>query len=71
LLVHGSLDDNVNISATMKLSEALIKANREFDQLIIPSQRHGYSGKYATYFAKKRWNYFVEHLLEKVPRWEW
>ena len=71
LLVHGALDDNVNISATMKLSEALIRANKEFDLLVFPSQRHGYYGRYADYFAKKRWNYFVEHLLGKVPRWDY
>ena len=70
LLFHGALDDNVNISATMKLSEALVKADKEFDLLIFPSQRHGYSGKFADYFAKKRWNYFVEHLLNKTPRWD-
>jgi len=71
LLVHGALDDNVNISATMKLSEALIKAGKEFDLVIFPSQRHGYRGNYTEYFAKKRWNYFVEHLLGKTPRWEY
>jgi len=71
LLVHGALDDNVNVSATMKLCEALIKVDKEFDLLIMPSQRHGYSGKYAEYFAKKRWNYFVEHLLGKTPRWDY
>lgn len=71
LLIHGALDDNVNISATLKLSEALIKADKEFDLLIFPSQRHGYSGKHKAYFAKKRWNYFVEHLLRKTPRWNY
>ena len=71
LLVHGALDDNVNISATMKLSEALVKADKEFDLVIFPSQRHGYRGKFSDYFAKKRWNYFVEHLLGVEPRWDW
>ena len=54
LLVHGGLDDNVNPSATFKLAEALIKANKEFDLLIIPSQRHGYGGEYLKYFTKKQ-----------------
>ncbi len=70
LLVHGGLDDNVNPSATFKLAEALIKADKEFDLLIIPSQRHGYGGEYRKYFMKKRWNYFIEHLLGKEPLWE-
>ncbi len=70
LLVHGGIDENVNPSATFKLSEALIKADKDFDLLIIPSQRHGYSGKYGDYFTKKRWNYFVEHLLGADPIWD-
>jgi len=70
LLTHGGLDDNVNPSATFKLAEALIKADKEFDLLILPSQRHGYTGIHSDYFIKKRWNYFVEHLLEQEPIWD-
>tara|TARA_R110002051_G_scaffold286650_1_gene349250 strand:+ start:713 stop:2971 length:2259 start_codon:yes stop_codon:yes gene_type:complete len=70
LLVHGGIDENVNPSATFKFAEALIKADKEFDLLIIPSQRHGYNGAYRNYFTKKRWNYFVEHLLEIKPIWD-
>ncbi len=69
LLVHGGIDENVNPSATFKLSEALIKADKDFDLLIIPSQRHGYRGIYSDYFTKKRWNYFVEHLMGAEPKW--
>lgn len=73
LLTHGGIDDNVNPSATFKLAEALINADKDFDLLILPSQRHGYRGKHSKYFTKKRWNYFVEHLLEAQPIWnfEW
>ena len=70
LLVHGGIDENVNPSATFKLAEAFIKADKDFDLLIIPSQRHGYTGIYSDYFTKKRWNYFVEHLLETKPIWD-
>lgn len=70
LLVHGGLDDNVNPSATFKLAEALVRADKEFDLLILPSQRHGYRGDASLYFRKKRWNYFVEHLAGKEPMWE-
>jgi dipeptidyl-peptidase-4 len=69
LLVHGGIDDNVNPSATFKLAEALVKADKEFDLLILPSQRHGYIGKTRNYFVKKRWNYFIEHLLDTEPIW--
>ena len=70
LLAHGGLDDNVNPSATFKLAEALIHADKDFDLLILPSQRHGYQGKHRNYFTKKRWNYFVEHLGNKTPVWD-
>lgn len=69
LLVHGGMDDNVNPSATFALAEALVNADKEFDLLILPSQRHGYQGKARNYFTKKRWNYFIEHLQEKEPIW--
>lgn len=69
LLTHGGLDDNVNPSATFKLAEELIKADKQFDLLILPSQRHGYQGDYQKYFLKKRWNYFVEHLGNNKPIW--
>jgi len=73
LLVHGGLDDNVNPSETFKLAEALVKADKDFDLLILPSQRHVYQGQHRRYFTKKRWNYFVEHLLNETPIWnfEW
>lgn len=70
LITHGGIDENVNPSATFKLAEALIKANKEFDMLILPSQHHGYGGIYNDYFTKKKWNYFVEHLLGQKPIWD-
>ncbi len=70
LLTHGGIDDNVNPSATFKLAEALIKADKDFDLVIFPSQRHGYTGDHRKYFMKKRWNYFVEHLLGAKPIWD-
>jgi len=69
LLVHGGIDENVNPSATFKFAEALVKADKEFDMLILPSQHHGYTGKFNDYFTKKKWNYFVEHLLGVKPIW--
>ena len=70
LLIHGGLDNNVNGSATFKLAEALIKADKDFDMLIVPSQGHSYKGNYAEYVVKRRWNYFVEHLLGASPIWD-
>ncbi len=70
LIVHGGIDENVNPSATFKLAEALVKADKQFDMLILPSQRHGYQGAHGNYFRKRLWNYFVEHLLGAAPVWE-
>ncbi|RLD76718.1 MAG: S9 family peptidase [Bacteroidetes bacterium] len=70
LISHGGIDENVNPSATFKLAEALINADKQFDILILPSQRHGYQGIHRKYFIKTRWNYFVEHLLGVEPIWD-
>ena len=67
LLIHGGIDENVNPSATFKLSEALIKANKFFDLLIIPSARHGYPAAYQNYVTRKRWDFFVNNLLLHNP----
>ena len=69
LITHGGLDENVNPSATFKLAEALIKADKEFDMLILPGMRHGYHGVHLEYFTKRKWNYFVEHLRGTDPLW--
>ncbi len=70
LLVHGGIDENVNPSSTYKFAEALINADKNFDLLILPSQRHSYKGKSRNYFIKRKWNYFVEHLGNKTPIWD-
>jgi dipeptidyl-peptidase-4 len=70
LITHGGIDENVNPSATFKLAEALIKADKDFDMLILPGMRHGYTGAHWEYFTKRKWNYFVEHLQGKEPLWD-
>jgi len=62
LLVHGAMDDNVNPASTLRLVDALIKNNKDFDLIIIPPSRHGFRGEYSDYFTRKKWDYFVEHL---------
>ncbi len=70
LITHGGIDENVNPSATFKLAEMLVRADKQFDMLIFPSQKHGYTGAQQYYFTKRRWNYFVEHLRGEKPIWE-
>jgi len=67
LLIHGGIDENVNLASTFKLAHALIKAGRYFDMLIIPDVRHGYPSPFYQYAEKKMWNYFIENLLGAKP----
>jgi dipeptidyl aminopeptidase/acylaminoacyl peptidase len=66
LLAHGTLDDNVPPTNTLLVVEALIKANKDFDLLMLPNQRHGY-GSAANYMTRRRWDYFVRYLLGAEP----
>lgn len=66
LLAHGSMDNNVPPSNTMLMVDALIKANKDFDLLIFPNKRHGY-GDMNPYFTRKKWDYWVKHLLNAEP----
>ena len=65
LLVHGDMDNNVNPACSLRLAGELIKANKDFDLLIIPNRRHGLSDY--PYFIRVRWDYFVKHLLGVEP----
>jgi dipeptidyl aminopeptidase/acylaminoacyl peptidase len=62
LLVHGEVDNNVHPANTLRLVDALIKANKRFDMLILPGKRHGF-GDYQPYFQQRMWDFFAEHLL--------
>lgn len=62
LLMHGLMDDNVPPQSTLLVVDALIKANKDFDLLLLPNARHGY-GEYSPYVMRKRWDYFVQNLL--------
>jgi dipeptidyl-peptidase 4 len=67
LLVHGEIDNNVHPANTIRLVDALIKANKRFDMLILPGQRHGF-GVYTPYFTQRMWEFFAAHLLNDRPR---
>lgn len=66
MLVHGGLDDNVPPYNTYLVADALIKANKSFDMLVIPNARHGYAAD-GNYMMRRRWDYFVTHLKGAVP----
>jgi len=65
LIEHGDIDDNVHVVETMRFADALIKANKNFDMLIVPNMYHGEGGN--PYLIRRRWDYFVQHLLGVTP----
>lgn len=67
LLEHGDIDDNVHPVETMRLVDALMKANKSFDMLLVPNMFHGESGEHALYLVRRRWDYFVQNLLGVTP----
>ena len=70
LLAHGTMDDNVPPNNTLLVVDALIKANKDFDLLIIPNAHHGY-GAASQYMTRRRWDYFVRYLAGAVPPFEY
>ena len=64
LLVVGELDTNVDPSSTLQVVNALIKANKTFDLLVIPGAGHTNGGPYG---ERKRNDFFVHHLLGVEP----
>jgi dipeptidyl-peptidase 4 len=70
LLAHGTLDDNVPPYNTLLVVDELIKANKDFDLLLLPNQHHGY-GSATLYMTRRRWDYFVRYLLGAEPPHEY
>jgi len=70
LLAHGAMDNNVPIYNTYLVVDALIKANKDFDLIVYPHQRHGF-GTDNNYMMRRRWDYFVKHLLGAEPPQEY
>jgi dipeptidyl aminopeptidase/acylaminoacyl peptidase len=70
LLAHGAMDDNVPVYNTYLVVDALVKANKDFDLIIFPHQRHGF-GVDGNYMIRRRWDYFVKHLMGAAPPLEY
>lgn len=66
LLAHGTMDNNVPPDNTLLVVDALIKANKDFDLLMLPNAGHGF-GAASNYMMRRRWDYFVQHLLGAEP----
>lgn len=66
LIAHGGMDDNVPPYNSYLVVDALHKANKDYDLIIFPNARHGF-GADTYYMMRRRWDYFVKHLLGAEP----
>jgi dipeptidyl aminopeptidase/acylaminoacyl peptidase len=62
LIATGDMDNNVHPANSIRLANALIKANKRFDFFLLPGKRHGY-GDMSEYFFWIRGDYFCKHLI--------
>ena len=62
MLITGDIDNNVHPANTYRLVDALIKANKRFDFMILPGLRHPYTSE-AAYVNQRRADYFCRYLL--------
>ncbi len=65
LLAHGMMDSNVPPYSTLLVVNELIKANKDFDLIMFPNRGHGFGNE--PYMVRRRWDYFVRHLLGVEP----
>jgi dipeptidyl aminopeptidase/acylaminoacyl peptidase len=65
LLAHGTMDTNVPVYSTLLVVDELIKANKDFDLILFPNRGHGFGGE--SYMVRRRWDYFVRHLMGAEP----
>ena len=65
LLAHGTMDSNVPPSNTLLVVDRLIAANKDFDLIMLPNRSHGFGNE--PYMMRRRWDYFVRHLLGAEP----
>ncbi len=69
LLAHGTMDDNVPPYNTLLVVNELMKANKDFDFILLPNRAHGFGGE--PYMVRRRWDYFVKNLLGAEPPHEY
>ena len=65
LLAHGTMDNNVPPYNTLLVVNELIKANKDFDLILLPNRSHGFGNE--PYMVRRRWDYFVRYLLGGEP----
>lgn len=65
LVAHGELDENVPPLASLRLADALIKANKDFEFMMVPNADHFLDS--VPYYQRRRWDFFVRELLNQTP----
>lgn len=66
LLAHAMIDSHVPPYSTLLVVDALVKANKDFELIMFPHARHGF-GDASNYMTRRRWDFFVRHLLNREP----
>jgi dipeptidyl aminopeptidase/acylaminoacyl peptidase len=69
LLAHGTMDNNVPPYNTLLVVDELIKANKDFDLILLPNRTHGFGNE--PYMVRRRWDYFVKYLMGAEPPHEY
>ena len=71
LLIHGSGDDNVHLQNTMRMVEALVQADKQFEWMIYPDKNHGiFGGNTRLHLYKKMTNFINRTLGDKLKKEE-
>jgi len=71
LLIHGTADDNVHVQNTMRMVEALVQANKQFEWMIYPDKNHGiYGGNTRLHLYTKMSDFIDRTLGDKIPEAE-
>ena len=65
LIAHGTMDLNVPYYSTLLVVDELIKHNKDFDLILFPNRGHGFGNE--PYMVRRRWDYFVKHLMGVEP----
>lgn len=66
LLIHGELDDGAPAAMTLRLADALMSADKDFEMLLVPNADHQMLAHQEHWF-RRRWDFFVRHLLSVEP----
>jgi dienelactone hydrolase len=65
LLAYGELDENAYPAVSVRMVDALIAANKEFDLIFMPNRSHAFSDE--PYFVRRSWDFFVRNLMDMEP----